>query len=213
MDKQVIINKLEELKERIAKLWLSFDMDKKNQEIKKLETEMSQVNFWNNKDAASKLVENLGELKTLTNSINNIKKDLDESLELIAMDVDLDASFEGSVQILSKQMDELELSLFLSGDYDKGNVFLEIHSGAGGTEACDWAEMLFRMYSRYCDKHDYKYDILDYQPGEEAGIKMVTMHIKGKYSFGYLKYEKGIHRLVQYRPLILIKDAILLLLQ
>lgn len=100
----------------------------------------------------------------------------------------------------SKRLEKLSVLLLLSGPYDKNNCTLEIHSGAGGTEACDWAAMLYRMYLRYCEKKGYKTEVLDYQEGEEVGIKSVTIEVKGNYAYGYLKGEKGVHRLVRLSP-------------
>ncbi len=97
-------------------------------------------------------------------------------------------------------LEELEISTLLSGKYDKCDAVLEIHSGAGGTEACDWANMLYRMYTRWCEKKGYKIDIVDEQPGLEVGIKSVSMIVKGMYAYGYLKNEKGVHRLVRISP-------------
>ncbi len=200
MEEQVIIKNLEEIKEKLEKLWISFDIDNKNMEVAKLEERMSSANFWDDKEEANKVIEQLNDLKNITVSINELKSEIDDSLELINMGVEIDETISSSVKSLMKRMDQLEIAMLLDGEYDRGNCFLEIHSGAGGTEACDWAEMLFRMYSRYCEKNNYKYDILDYLPGDEAGLKTVTMYIKGKYSYGYLKNEKGIHRLVRISP-------------
>lgn len=114
----------------------------------------------------------------------------DEILTLLASDL-ID---------VKKQLNELELELLLSGKYDSCNVIMDIHSGAGGTEACDWANMLYRMYIRYCEKNNYKVEVIDEQPGEEVGIKSVSIIIKGINAYGYLKNEMGIHRLVRISP-------------
>ena len=107
---------------------------------------------------------------------------------------------EEEVDDITKLVNQLEVSLLLNGPYDKNNCILEIHSGAGGTEACDWANMLYRMYLRWCEKKKYKVEVLDYQEGDEVGIKSVYLLVKGKNSYGYLKNEKGIHRLVRLSP-------------
>ncbi len=200
MEEQTIIKTLDEIKDKLNKLWLSFDIDKKNNEIAILEEKMTSINFWDDREKANEVIDELAELKQTTLSINELADEIDEYLELVSFGIELDLSFKKNLEELSKKMNVLETTMLLSGEYDKGNSFLEIHSGAGGTEACDWAEMLFRMYSRYCEKMNYKYEILDYLPGEEAGLKTVTMHIKGKYSYGRLKNEKGIHRLVRISP-------------
>ena len=101
---------------------------------------------------------------------------------------------------LSQLVDKLRIDTYLSGEFDKNDCILEIHSGAGGTESCDWASMLQRMYQRFCDKNDFSYEIMEQQSGEEAGIKSVTLHIKGNFAYGYLKCERGVHRLVRISP-------------
>lgn len=139
------------------------------------------------------------------NQIENLTKNLEASVELtiLAKDSDDKELEEELVSNLAKyhnEYDELEIILLLNGEYDKYNCVMEIHPGAGGTESCDWALMLYRMYTRWCDKKGYKYEILDYQEGEEAGIKSVTLSIIGINAYGYLKYEKGVHRLVRLSP-------------
>lgn len=107
---------------------------------------------------------------------------------------------EEDVLALDSRLNRFELNLLLNGEFDSSNCFLEIHAGAGGTESCDWALMLYRMYKRWCDDKCYNVDVIDYQEGEEAGIKSVTIHVKGKNAYGYLKCEKGVHRLVRLSP-------------
>lgn len=110
------------------------------------------------------------------------------------------STIDKELSTISKEVDELELDTLLNGPYDNLNCYLEIHPGAGGTESCDWASMLFRMYKMFCEKNDFIYDIVEEQAGEEAGIKSVTMYIKGEYAYGFLKNEKGVHRLVRISP-------------
>ena len=105
-----------------------------------------------------------------------------------------------NINKISKEVDELNILLLLNGPYDSNNCILEIHPGAGGTESCDWASMLYRMYTRWCEKKGYSITLLDYQAGDEAGIKSVSIMIKGPYAYGYLKNEKGVHRLVRLSP-------------
>ncbi len=115
-------------------------------------------------------------------------------------DNDIKNSIEQEAKAISEKVSELNILLLLNGPYDKNNCIIDIHSGAGGTEACDWALMLYRMYTRYIEKKNYKMEVLSYQEGEEAGIKSVSFLVKGKYSYGYLKNEKGVHRLVRLSP-------------
>lgn len=128
-----------------------------------------------------------------------VKNDID-LLENINEDQELLIILEDEVKDINKEVNKLEINLLLDGPYDKNNCILEIHSGAGGTEACDWANMLYRMYLRWCEKKRYKTEILDIQEGEEVGIKSVYILVTGKNSYGYLKNEKGIHRLVRLSP-------------
>lgn len=109
-------------------------------------------------------------------------------------------SIEDQIPTIQKSLEELELDTLLNGPYDALNCYLEIHPGAGGTESCDWASMLLRMYQMFCDKNDYHYKIIELQKGDEAGIKSVTMYIDGYYAYGYFKNEKGVHRLVRISP-------------
>ncbi len=134
-----------------------------------------------------------------------MKKDLEENIELLELletenDQGLYNEVEKTTSSLSKRTNELNLLLLLNGPYDKNSCILDIHPGAGGTESCDWASMLYRMYTRWCEKKGYKVTILDYQDGDEAGIKSVSIMVKGLYAYGYLKNEKGVHRLVRLSP-------------
>ena len=115
-------------------------------------------------------------------------------------DQEIVEQIEESITNLPERLEKLNMLLLLSGPYDKNNCIIDIHSGAGGTEACDWALMLYRMYTRWCEKKSYKIEILDYQAGDEAGIKSASLLIKGPNAYGYLKNEKGVHRLVRLSP-------------
>ena len=166
---------------------------------------MSNPNIWDDKDNADKLIKEISELKTLTQDIKNLKESNTNNLEMIELllvekDDELLHNLEEETKKESKQLEELSILLLLDGEYDNANCTLSISSGAGGTEACDWANMLYRMYTRYCEKKGYKIDVLDYQEGEEVGIKSVTIEVKGTNAYGYLKCEKGVHRLVRLSP-------------
>lgn len=131
---------------------------------------------------------------------NNLNTDEEFLSILEENDDDTKKMIEEDLMQISNKLEELSYYLYLSGPYDQNNCILEVHSGAGGTEACDWALMLYRMYTRWCEKKDYKIEVLDYQEGEEAGIKSATIIIKGTNAYGYLKQEKGVHRLVRLSP-------------
>ena len=115
-------------------------------------------------------------------------------------DQDMEQQLENTTLELKEKVEQLNLLLLLNGPYDKNDCILEVHSGAGGTEACDWAMMIYRMYTRYCEQNNYKYEVIDYQDGEEAGIKSASIRVKGTNAYGYLKNEKGVHRLVRLSP-------------
>ena len=182
-----------------------FDLDSKAQEINKIEKEMFEINFWDNKKQAEEKMAKLSSLKSDVKSVENIKKEIVDSLDLLEIallekELDLKLELEKTVVNIKKQLSELEILVLLNDEFDQHNCIIEIHSGAGGTEACDWAMMLFRMYSRWCDKKGYKLEIIDEQPGEEVGLKSLLALISGKNAYGYLKHEKGIHRLVRLSP-------------
>ena len=178
-----------------------FDIDNKQLSIDKLEKETSKHDFWNDNVRSNKIIEELNSLKDVVGKITNLKNRIDALKDLsTSLDEESILIVEEEVLQIDKDTKEASLLLLLNGKYDKGNAILEVHSGAGGTEACDWAMMLYRMYTRWCDKNGYKYTILDYQEGEEVGIKSVSMLVKGLYAYGYLKCESGIHRLVRLSP-------------
>ncbi len=166
---------------------------------------MAKPTFWDHKEQADSILAEISELKNITQDIKNLKEETQNSLELVELllvekDDELIQNLEEEVKKQSKDLEKLSVLLLLNGPYDKNNCTLEIHSGAGGTEACDWANMLYRMYLRYCEKKGYRTTLLDYQEGEEVGIKSATIEIKGTNAYGYLKGEKGVHRLVRLSP-------------
>jgi peptide chain release factor 2 len=163
---------------------------------------MNDVNFWDNKTKAEEVIKEFTDLKDIVDKLNEYQEKVKNNLEIIE-DVDdrelLDL-LEIEIKELEKDIADFSLLMFLGGPYDKNNAILEIHPGAGGTESCDWASMLYRMYNRWCEKKNYKTEVIDYSEGEEAGIKSVTILIKGINAYGYLKGEKGIHRLIRISP-------------
>ena len=162
---------------------------------------MKEPNFWDNIDYANNINMQLTNLKKSVSSYNKLDASLKFIKELIEEnDESLYDDITKELEIATKEINDLELSSLLNGEYDSLNCFLEIHPGAGGTEACDWAMMLYRMYTRFLEKNDYKYEVINYENGEEAGIKSVTILIKGFYPYGYLKNETGVHRLVRISP-------------
>lgn len=179
-----------------------FDLEEKKNRIKELEEEQTKENFWQNVDRANEVNKELSNLKKELNLYSDLNKQINEGLELLNSDVDNDIILLISEELstLSSKINDLETAVTLNGEFDSLNVYLEIHPGAGGTESCDWASMLERMYQRFCEKYNYKWEIIDEQNGEEAGIKSVTLKISGDYAYGYLKNETGVHRLVRISP-------------
>lgn len=182
-----------------------FDIEQKLKELENCEKKMQDVNFWNDKEKADTIIQEMSELKNVTSGIKERRdKNQEEAelLELLALeeDANLEHELEQEVKEEEEQLEKLSILLLLNGPYDKNNCILEVHSGAGGTEACDWAMMLYRMYLRYCEKKGYKTTVIDYQEGEEVGIKSASIKIEGTYAYGYLKNEKGVHRLVRLSP-------------
>ena len=182
-----------------------FDLDNKLSEIDNLTRKTEESNFWSDQKHANEVIEKLNNLKSYRDkyySLSNKLNSLSDDFELFKMDNDSDLMDLIKIEIeeLKKEIDEFEIITLLSDEFDYNNCVLEIHSGAGGTESNDWVNMLLRMYTRWCDKKNYKYEILDKEPGEEVGLKSVCISIKGAYVYGYLKSEKGIHRLVRISP-------------
>ena len=161
---------------------------------------MYKDNKWNTKESID-LSKKISEDKKIISNVEKLNQTLTSYLEVIELkDNDLINEISSNIENLKKQINSLEIETKLSSKTDKENAILEIHSGAGGTESCDWAQMLLRMYLRWCDKKGFTYEILDTLYGEEAGIKKVIVLVKGINAYGYLKCEKGVHRLVRLSP-------------
>lgn len=166
---------------------------------------MAAPGFWDDQDSAQAVVKEISRLKRAVQEWEEVQKEYEDAEALLELveeepDEDLQRELEEAVSRLERAVERLELASLLSGEYDSSNAILSIHPGAGGTEAQDWAEMLLRMYTRWADSRGYEVEILDYLPGEEAGVKSVTMLIRGLNAYGYLKAEKGVHRLVRISP-------------
>ena len=182
-----------------------FEPDKKQERLKELESITNEVNFWNDKKNSEKVINEMNLIKNSLNNTLELKEKIENNLELLNSlkeenDLELKELVELELSDIENKIKELEIVLLLNGPYDSCDAIVEIHPGAGGTESCDWASMLYRMYTRYFDKKGYKYEVIDYLDGEEAGLKSVTMLVHGLNVFGYLKCEKGVHRLVRISP-------------
>lgn len=182
-----------------------FDLELKQEQIADFEEKMTAPDFWDDNERAQKLIGELNAIKTVVeefSGLNSQYEDLELTRELAEEEEDesLAADLESGVAALLKKLEEYELQLLLNQPYDRMNAYLELHPGAGGTESQDWADMLLRMYRRWAEKRGYKVEVVDYLPGDEAGVKSVTLLIKGFNAYGYLKAEKGVHRLVRISP-------------
>ncbi|MDC7246274.1 MAG: peptide chain release factor 2 [Sphaerochaetaceae bacterium] len=192
------------IKEEAYDVWRRLDPEKTGQKIKELETESSTPDFWNDKNRAETLFKQLNEIKETYIPWKDLIQEIDDIDELISLyrdseDEDAQSEIEQSIENVEKRYKPLRLKTLLSGKFDKNECFLSVHAGAGGTEACDWAQMLMRMYLRWCERNGFKVDIVDLLEAE-GGVKSVTMQVKGSYAYGYLQGEAGVHRLVRISP-------------
>ena len=182
-----------------------FDLAGKKKEIAENEEAMSAADFWNDQKKAQTLIRNNNALKALVESHERLTAAMNDLSESVAelnqsFDEELAALVEEDYRSVMKDFDAFEIQVLLSGPYDNHNCILEIHPGAGGTEAMDWAGMLYRMYVRWAERRGFKVNVLDYQDGEEAGMKSCSLQIEGPMAYGYLKAENGVHRLVRISP-------------
>jgi peptide chain release factor 2 len=182
-----------------------FDIDSKKQDLKDLEEKAALPDFWNDSNAAKTLLKDIKNAKRIIEPWDKSNKsilELSEFFELATAENDAATIAELTAQanLLEKDIDHIEFIRKLSGEDDASPSILTIHSGAGGTESCDWTEMLFRMYMRWIERRNFSATVLDIQPGEEAGLKSVTVEVQGEYAYGHLKAETGVHRLVRISP-------------
>ena len=178
-----------------------FDLDSKIEREKVINELMLDSSFWDDREEANKLVSELKNIKNIVNSVNSISDSVSSALVMLDdNDDDITVLLEDELNELKFEIDKLEVQTYLNGKYDEGSATIEIHAGAGGTESCDWASMIYRMYSRYAEKNGYNITLLDRQDAEEVGIKSIMFQVDGDYAYGYLKGEKGVHRLVRISP-------------
>lgn len=197
-EKTIEIHKLES---EVLDVYKKLSIDNLNLKIVDLEKKSQQPDFWNDNEKARNTMQEISKLRKITDPWNNLVSNIKELKELDELDdstifINISESFEK----YTNEFEILKKDLRFNGQYDSSDVILSIYSGAGGTDAQDWAEMLERMYLRYCEKNDFETNIIDVSKGDEAGIKSVTLTISGKYAFGNLKSEDGVHRLVRLSP-------------
>lgn len=197
--------RLEGYREEIADLGDALGIDMATKEIASLEEQSAAEGFWNDLAASQKILQRISQLKSRVADYRALKQEFDDALTLIELANEeedeslLDEVREGVDAVIQKA-DAMRLTTLLSGEYDAKNAILTFHAGAGGTEAQDWAEMLFRMYNRWAERHGFKAKTLDYLDGEEAGLKSAVVLVEGLNAYGYLKSEAGVHRLVRVSP-------------
>ena len=204
MENYEIIKKIEDFSERIIELKKTIDVDKIVQSIAEDEQLMVDADFYKDMQTAQKVLKRVKENKNNIASLNKIDQLLEELEVYFSMhkeeEADLSAEIEETIATITKELGDFEIKILLSKEYDDCPAIMELHPEAGGTESQDWTAMLFRMYRRYAEAHQYNFEVLDYQDGEEAGIKSVTFMITGEKAYGYLKGEHGVHRLVRISP-------------
>ncbi|MBS1452053.1 MAG: peptide chain release factor 2 [Lentisphaeria bacterium] len=192
-----------ELKSRIEHLHEFLHIDDRKAEMAELEAKMSAPDFWNDKESAQNTVSQLSACRNLLEPFRKLESEIEDysvALELAGEDEEFLKETEIAYRRLLKSLDRLEIMSFLSGKFDRNNLYFSVHAGAGGTESCDWANMLLRMYRRFFERRGWKDEVIDLQPGEEAGVKSATLHVTGEFAYGYMKGEKGVHRLVRISP-------------
>ena len=184
---------------------IHFDINKLENELEELESKTTSTSFWDDIKNSSKILKKITELKNKISNFKETESELKNIKELYEMlkeesEFELEKELNKNVSRLEEKVNKLEISTLLSNKYDTNNAIITLHPGAGGTEAHDWVQMLYRMYCRWANDNGYKIEELDYLPGDEAGIKSVTFLVSGNYAYGYLKGEQGVHRLIRISP-------------
>lgn len=196
---------LNDLGEKLDQMRISLEIPAKEEKIAELEYKMSEPSFWDDAAAAQKLNQELAALKGGVDTYRDLMAKYEDAETLYEMgieenDASMEADIRAELTLISEGLETLQLEVLLSGEYDANDAILTLHAGAGGTEAQDWTQMLLRMYGRWAERHGFTVDTADLQPGDEAGVKSATLFIKGHNAYGFLKSEKGVHRLVRISP-------------
>lgn len=187
------------LKERFSQIQSKLDSSRRDAQIRELEAASMHPDFWSDPNSAQATLKRLSALRDEEAIISKLGQDISDAFGLSELMAD-DPELEKSVHQIAKKISKLELATFLNGPYDSNNAIVSIKAGQGGTEAMDWAAMLFRMYIRYCQARDWAVEVVEQTPGEEAGFKSVTFTVSGAYAYGFLSGERGTHRLVRMSP-------------
>lgn len=187
-------SQLVDLKTRLAQIQIKLDPDLRAKQIRELEAKSTHHDFWSDSQSAQAAMKHLGALQSEQKQLAELETEIADALSVAEILEEKD------VTKISKKLAQFEIKTFLNGHYDRDNAIVSVHAGQGGVEAMDWASMLLRMYLRFCESRDWQVEIVDQAPGEEAGIKSITFTVTGPYAFGYLRGEKGTHRLVRQSP-------------
>ena len=196
---------LNDLGEKLDQMRISLEIPAKEEKIAELVYKMGEPSFWDDAAAAQKLNQELADLKGGVDTYRDLMAKYEDAETLYEMgieenDASMEADIRAELTLISEGLETLQLEVLLSGEYDANDAILTLHAGAGGTEAQDWTQMLLRMYGRWAERHGFTVDTADLQPGDEAGVKSATLFIKGHNAYGFLKSEKGVHRLVRISP-------------
>ncbi|MHB8855298.1 MAG: peptide chain release factor 2 [Bellilinea sp.] len=198
---QAIVERLADEKARIKELMVHLDFDRLKSELSELRKTSEDLNLWDNPGRAQQIMKKLADTRNEIESWEKLEKRIYDLFELAQLEDDsMTAEIEQEAEAIQQELDRRELSTLLGGPYDRGNALLTINAGAGGTDSQDWASILQRMYLRWAERSGYATDIIDLTEGEEAGIKTTTIAVNGQYAYGYLRAEKGVHRLVRLSP-------------
>ena len=197
--------RLSELSEKLDQMEASLEVSRKEEKIAELEYKMGEPTFWDDAEAAQKINQELADLKGSVDKCKALREKYDDAATLLEMgleekDESMEADVKAELDAIADGLEALQLEVLLSAPYDANNAILTLHAGAGGTEAQDWTQMLLRMYGRWAERHGFAVETADLLPGDEAGVKSATLFIKGHNAYGFLKSEKGIHRLVRISP-------------
>ena len=202
METKEIEKKLNEYKSFLKDIKVKLEIETKENRIKELENIMNDSSFWNDQNKAKDVLSELKSLKEVCNKYDELSSLVDNTYGMLLIcenenDIEM---INNEINDIDEKIESIKLFALLNGEFDSSNAYIEIHSGAGGTESNDWANMILRMYERYFEKNNYEYEIISMAEGEEVGIKGCTLLVKGNYAFGYLKGETGVHRLVRISP-------------
>ncbi|HAG70119.1 MAG TPA: peptide chain release factor 2 [Lachnospiraceae bacterium] len=200
-----IKTELQSLSAPLKEVEASLSIDEKKNRVEELERLMEEPNFWDDTERSQKYMKELSGLKSAIETINGLNRQYEDIETLLEMgyeenDPELIPEVTQEFEAFKNRLEEMRISTLLSEEYDKNNAILRLNAGAGGTESCDWAGMLYRMYTRWAEKKGFSVEVLDFLDGDEAGIKSVTFQVNGENAYGYLKSEKGVHRLVRISP-------------